>query len=451
MGINNTLPDFAIDSTGELSDARNYQPDLTGQGWLIKREGVASFGYTLTAGTTYGIYFGVNFQYAHLGAKVYQYGDGTAIIGSGLASAYDSWASMQGYDCFTNGTDRVTIASDKTAGTLGCPSGTKYIASQNNFMYAAGATTGTLTWCNAGDITTWAATNSITLTNQQNDNITALCPIGNGLGVWTSKSFYIITGWSNIDQEVSYFTHSDGCLSNRSVCVTPYGVFWWTRAGIAWMGEGYQIRYPMLGKLAKTLAGLNRAYDAYVHAVWDADRQRVMFWLFNGSSQATVNLRCDFYPGIGNGAFFLHSGAGTTHSASGVGVVSGVQYIYVGEYSAVGMHKILSSTLTDAGAAIAGYFETAREGNPGIERNGSTVILSTDLTGTETITYAAYIDVGTSVSDTYARSITTAQKDVVFSLARRNKRIKHRVSDSATATRTRITQLTHTGQAERVR
>jgi len=447
-GVNNRLPDTQI-ADNELSDCANYQPDMTGQGWLTKREGLTKSSDNKT-GTTYSVYDGRNGDYFHNGTVVYNFA-GTSLA-TGLASAYDSWASYQAYDLFVNGTDAQLSSNGSSFSAItgvaaDFPSGVKYLASSNNFCYAAGHDKGALRYCDYGDLTSWPSINQVVFSQDQGDDIIGLMPVTNALGVWCTKSFYFLTGYSNIDQQIGYYNKSDGCLAHRSIVNTPHGIFWWSRAGIAWLKEGYVLDYPMQRKLTDTLANMNRAYDAYVHACWDDNEGRVMFWVFNGTSQTTVNLRVDFYPQTD--AFFLHSGVGTQMSASGPSIVSGVRNIYVGGYaSSTYLYK--QSGLTDDGTAITAYLATKREGSPTVFRDGRTVVISTDLTGSETITYKVYVDNATTAETRYSAAIAANPQDTVVSLNRQNTRLKHYITDAATTTRSRIIGISHTGHITRV-
>lgn len=443
-GVNNTLSDKSI-SDAELSDSANYQPDFTGQGWMIKREGITKQDTNQRTTTTYSIYDGFLNDYYHNGTVVYTI-DGTSRVIS-MASAYDSWATMNlgstNYDLFVNGTDAQQTSNGTTFSAIsGIPSGAKYIAVANNFLYAAGHSGGKIRYSDYGTINTWDATNEIDVSK----TIVGMIKCDNALGVWAAKSFYMIMGYSDLDQEISYYSEKDGCTgSHRSIVNTPYGTFWWGLPGIVWMKSGYSIDYPMHRKLAKTLAGLNRSYDSIVHSSWDASQQRIMFWAANGES-TTQTIRIDYYPYYD--AFYLQTGTGVAMSASASITISGVQNVYVSGYNPTYLFK--QSGLTDNTSPITAYLETKREGNPLLLRNGKGINISTDLTGTETITYSAYIDNATAVTKAYAIAIASGSADTYIPLNLANKRIKHRIGDAATATRTRIVSLTHSGQADKI-
>lgn len=439
-GVNNTFPDTAIDDA-ELADSANYQIDLQGQGWLTKREGITKTDTNQRTATTYSIYDGELGNYYHNGTVVYDFA-GTSLV-TGMAAAFDSWASAFGYDLFVNGTDAQKTSNGTSFSAIASiPAGTKFIAAVNNFVYASTGNT-KLRYCGYGDITDWNATYELGFTQ----NIDGLAECDNAVGIWAAKWFYMVMGYSNIDQNVSYYSKRDGLRgSARSIVVTPFGTFWWGLSGITWMKQGYSIDYPMLRKLAKTLAGLNRAYDSIVHAAWDSIQQRVMFWVANGVA-TTCNLRIDFYPYYDS--FFLQTGAGVTMSASGTVTISGAQNIYVGGYNPTYLYK--QSGLTDDGAAISAYFDTKREGSPVIDRSGRSVVIQTNLGATETISYSKYINNDATADTAVDCSIVAGMQDTVISQIPNNKRIKHRIADAATASRTKILGLTHTGTQDKIK
>lgn len=452
-GVDNTRPDFAI-SDDCLADCSNYSPDYTGGGWMIKRQGISPVSTAITGNIT-SVFGGRNGRYFTSGTSIYRY-SGTALH-SPISSSYKgiSWCSFLGYDIIVDGTYAYKTSDGTTfTAVSGIPSGTSLVAGVNNFLYAATSASGSLRWSDYGTAETWDATNEIILGQDSGDKIWGLCELENGLGVWCENSFYIVSGYSDIDQEIAYYSFRDGCRSPRSIVNTPYGIFWWSKAGIVWCKEGYQLDYPMLRKLAKTLNGLYRTYDIYVHAVWDKVQQRVMFWLFNGSTQTTVNLRVDYFPAYD--AFYLNSGLGvqmrSSASINPENYLAG-QKLYVGGYGSAGtptyLYAMSGNYPTDNGTTISSYLETKREGSAGALRNGKTVIVSTDQTAPETITYGAYIDASASANVEYHNHAPAGANDWTIALNLANRRIKHRISDSAT-TRTRITQLTHTGMSDRI-
>ena len=443
--MNNTFPDTLIDPA-ELADAANYEPDSTGQGWLIARLGLTRVSDNKTA-QSYSVYQGRNANYFHNGTVIYNFA-GTSLL-TGMAAAVDYWTSFATYDIFVNGTNAQKTSNGSSFSALSnIPSGAKYIAAVNNFLYAGGHDKGKLRWANAGTAETWPDKNELILTQDENDDIVALGVTTNALLVLCSKSFQMITGFSNLEQEVSYYSKTDGCLASKSVAVSPYGVFWWSKSGIVWMKSDYQLDYPMVRKLMDTLSGLDRAQDANVFSVWDPIRSRVMFWLFSGTSQSTVNLRVDYYPLYD--AFFLHTGAGVQMAAAGVATISGVTEVHVGGYDS-STYLFKESGVTDDGTAITAFMESVREGNPATHRNGRVTLLSTDLTSTGTINYRWYINGQTTIGSANSVGISpaTGPVDTHIAINAQNSRIKHRIDSAVTTAPPRITQLTHLGEIQR--
>lgn len=441
-GVNNTLPDFSIDDA-ELSLCTNYQPDHTGQGWLIKRDGLTKTDTNQRTATTFSIYGGLLANYYHNGTVVYNFA-GTSVA-TGMAAAYDSWTTMAGYDMFANGTNAQKTSNGTSFSAISnIPAGTKYIAAANNFLYAAGHDAGKVRWADYATLETWPAVNELNVI----DGIVGLRKHDNALGIWAGKSFYILMGYTNTNQEIAYYSEKDGCTgSNRSITTTPYGTFWWSRSGIVWMTEGFKLDYPMHRKLSATLNNLNRAYDGYVHSCWDSREQCVKFWVFYGAAQTTVNRRIDFYPRYD--AFYEHTGAGVAMSASGAAMVSGAESVYVGGYNPTYLYK--QSGLTDDGTAITGTVETKREGTPLVQRTGRTVIVSTGLTGAEDVTMGYYIDTSSSISPTRTAAVASGQQHTLIAENLRNYMLKYHVSDAATATRTKLLRISHTGTRDALR
>ena len=446
-GVNNTLPDESI-ADDEFSDLANYQPDRSGNGWLIKREGITRESSNVTA-QVYSVFNGRNANYFHAGTVIRNFA-GTS-LDTGRAAAADTWTSFGTYDIFVNGTDaRKTSDGAAFSAVSNIPSGTKYIAAVNNFLYGAGHDKGKLRWANIGTAETWPTTNELVLTQDENDDIVIIAPTTNALLVLCSKSHQMVTGFSNLEQEVSYYSKVEGCTASRSVAVTPFGVFWFSKAGVVWLKDGYQLDYPMLRKLSTTLGALNRGQDANIHAVWDSSQNRVMFFLFNGAAQTTVNLRADFYPEFD--AWYLHTGAGVQMAASGSALVSGVSNVYVGGYAAsTYLYKVSGND--DDTVAISAFAETKREayGSSQMLKKCRKVVLTTNYGTTATTTYAQYIDNATATDTTWTHtSLGTGRVDTVMGCNRLHYKLKHRVADAA-ATRTKIWGLHHEGYVVRGR
>lgn len=440
-GINDSNADSFIQVDSELSDARNYMPDEQTSGVLIKREGISKQSANVTS-TVSSVYQGRNGNYFTAGTVTYDF-TGTS-IDTGLTAGYPSWTSFVTYDIMANGS-QVRKTSDGTtwSALTDAPSGTKYVAAANNFLYASKGT-GSLYWADLGTIT-FPSVNELVLTADEGDSITGLRAWRNSVFVGHEKSFRLVTGYTSLEQAVSFYSREEGCLSNQSICVTPSGLIWWSRRGITMLQNEMALDFPMQRKLQKTLNGLNRAYDSYVHAVHDPLRKRVRFFLFNGSS-TTVNLACDYH--YFDDAFYLMDGAGIQMAASGSALISGVTDVYVGGYSSTYLYKVTGTT--DDGTAISSYLETAREsfGGPSILKMARKVSVSTNLTTSEAITYGAYVDNATSLTKTYSISPASGGVETRIGINASHYKMKHRISDSA-LTRTRIYGIVNDGYVVR--
>jgi len=441
-GVNNAVPDELIGEQ-ELSDAANYQPDLaTGKG-VIKREGLTTTSSLISA-TGSSVYQGRNANYFTAGTVTYSFAGSS--LDPDMTAGYPDWTTFATYDLMVNGTNlRQSSNGTSFAAISGCPAGSKYIAAVNNFLYVAGHDKGKLRWTDAGTLT-FTVTNELILTQDENDDITALKPWRNGLLVLCSKSFEIISGYSTLEQGVAYYSKEAGCTSHRSVVVTPNGVFWWSQPGIVWLKPDYTIDYPMLRKLSTTLAALNRGQDAYVHATFDPLQHRVMFYVYNGASQTTCNLRIDYY--YESDSFWLHTGAGAQMAASGMAIVTGVANNYAIGYTSTYLYKVSGNT--DNGTAVSSYLETRREssGGPTAYKTARKSTLTTNLSSVATIDYGVYVDNGSTVDSTWSLERPSGLADEIIGTNRQHRKIKHRISDSA-ITRTRIVGLTTDGVVHR--
>lgn len=441
IGVNNTVADDTIGDE-EWSDAANYQPDILG-GNVTKREGISTVS-SAVSGTVSSIYQGRNANYFTHSTKLCSFA-GTELL-TGLTAGYPSWTTFATYDIFVNGTNKYKTANGSTFTALsGCPTGAKYICQVNNFLYAAGHSAGLLRWANIGTAETWPTSNQLVLTQDANDDITGLAGTKNALLVTHAKSFRLITGYTSINQQVSYYSREEGCVSHRSIVVCPFGLFWWTSHGMVWVQDQFKLDYPMLRKLQTTLSSLNASRFQYVHGCYDPVKMRVMYWVSVGSSE---DLRIDYYP-IAD-AFFLHTGTGVQMGASGVATVSGAESVYCGGIysSPTYLYKVDGSVATDNGTAISSYLETKRESSDGptTQKMGRKVTLSTNNGSSATMTYSCYVDNETAVAsgNSWSLSLGTGGVDTTIGINRTHYKLKHRISDSATS-RTRITGLVHDG------
>mgnify|MGYP001570701586 CR=1 FL=1 len=450
-GVNNSVSDEDIADT-ELSDAANYQPDQLGSGVLIKREGVTKESSAMTERIS-AIYEGRNANYFSTLTTLRALA-GTS-LDTGLTSATDpDWCSFDTYDCFVNGTEARKSANGTSFTAIsGIPSGTKYIATLNNFMFGAGHSRGALRWTNVGDAEDWPTTNELVLNQDEANDIVGLKKFDKALMVHCQKSYHFVDGFGALDMEVVGGKGDDGTTSHRSVTVLPgKGICWWSSKGLGialLSSDMTSLDYPMVRKLQGTLSTINFAQASLFHSCLDPRQKRVMFWVCVSSS-STVNLRIDYY--YEQDAFYLHTGAGIQMAASGLINRSGQPKVYVGMYGTSNVYVHEQTGATDDGTAITAYVETKREaqGSFNALKIAREVAVSTNLTTGESITYGYYIDNATATTATHAFSPGTSGAETLFGINRMHYKIKHRVTDAAT-TRTRIYGIVHEGDIVRSR
>jgi hypothetical protein len=439
-GINNSVADEYIGDS-ELSDARNYMPDHMGGGILTKREGLTKVDTNAITANVRGIYQGRNGVYVTAGTVTYD--ETITSLDAGLASAYPDWTSFATYDIMVNGTNyRKTDDGAAFTALANCPAGATRIAAANNFLYVAGHNRGRIRWANIGTAETWPTTNELVITQDENDDIIAIKPYKNALMVLCKKSFYLITGYTSLEQQVSYFSKEVGCQSHRSVIIsTNVGAFWWNTNGVVWLKPDMSIDVPMMRKIPATLNLINHAYDAEVHACHDPMQKKVMFYLFYGLTQTTINMRADYY--YETDTWYLHSGTGAAMLSAAQLVIGGIPYIYVGGYNPTYLYQHTIGG-TDSGAAISAYLETKRESNPSMLSMSQKSVLTTNAATRSTMTYSIYVDNGTTVDRSWNLLPHTGVHETVVGTNRQFYKIKHRIAD-ATVYCNKVYGLTHSG------
>lgn len=445
LGINNVVTDETI-AHYELSDARNYIPDKLGDSILTKREGLSKVDSDSLAANASSIYQGRNATYVTAGTVTYD--SGINSLDTGLTAGYPSWTSFATYDIMVNGSEaRKTSDGSSFSALSNCPAGAKYVAAVNNFLYVAGHDKGKLRWANVGTAETWTATNELILTQDENDDITGLAPWENVLLVTCNKSFECISGYNTTEMGVSYYSKAAGCKSNRSIVVTPVGAFWWSEAGVVWVKKDFSIDTPMLRKIPATLNGLNRGNDSIVHSVHDPLQGKVMFYLFNGAAQSTINLRADYY--YYDDAWYLHSGTGANMLSAALVFVSGQPTIYVSGYATTYLWKHALAT-TDDGTNISAYLKTHKESYPGALSRSDKAVLTTNIGTSSNVSYACWIDNGSSADTTWVLTPGTGTVDSVIGTNRQFYKLMHYIADSS-AYSNDIYGLVHNGTHTRLR
>lgn len=405
-GLNNAVSDEMI-RDDELSDCSNYVPDNDQTGMLRKRDGLTAMSTQQTEKIT-SIFDGQFGNYFSTSTEIHDI-DG-ALLHSGLTSTdAPDWTAFAGKDVFVNGNDNPVYSSDGTsfAELGGSPPQFKYIKTYNNILFGGGHDGGKLRWADLGTSETWTATNEFVFTQDTNNPITALAPYRDVLVVFCRHSFYHVYGYGTEDLQISHSSTEEGCTSHRSVCVTPYGLFWWSKSGLVWSKDGVGLDFPSKRKIPKTISGLNREKWNIVHGFWNPNEQCVQFWLCSSgaSSEDTIIY---YYPT--RDAFFLGHGTAAEMSASGYQDDQGVFKVYGGSSSATGYLYELTGE-KDGSESITAYLETKREyaahGPRARKRFKRLLVSFMQAAGTYNVTYSVYLNDATSVSQSWALAFSS--------------------------------------------
>ena len=397
-GMNNSLSDEVI-ADNETPLAMNYIPDIF-SGMLIKREGVTRYLATQQAEAFTGIYDGVTGNYFSTSTKIKLFDDTS--IASGLTTSTDpAWASMNGWDIYTDGINNVQKLNGVTTGALGgSPPKFKDVIEFKQMLFGIGHDGGSMRWTDQFTTETWNSGREYVFSDNSDNDGVGFGKYRDSLIVFLQREFHQIQASSHLDVNVVYSNWEEGTTSHRSIVSTPYGVFFWTQNGLA-MTDGQDVQYPMLMKLPDTLADLNRAKDSLVHGVWNPTKRRVQYYLFNNTSQ-TENLAVYYYPV--SGAFWVEDGAGTQMGASGRVKISGATDVYLGSASTNG-YLYQNTGDTDDGVAIAAYWETKRfstEFGPVAVKRSRDVALLFETDTDITLTLYVYYDNSTFYNDSWS-------------------------------------------------
>jgi hypothetical protein len=352
-GINEVVTDELINDH-ELSKVENWVPDKSGSGLLSKRDGTTQFQATTEA--VIAFFDGQNEDYYATSTGIHTLPDGIERQ-SGLTSTTEGvFASLGAYDIYVNGNE-AKKSSDGHSWTdvANIPSGVKYIAAYNQFIFATGHDGTKVRWSATGDPETWPAENEWDL-DARGRPITGMTTWNDYVIVSTDDAFFILKGYIEDQIQILYQYRHDGCVSNRSFVTTEFGLFWWGASGLMFTADGFVVQNLSQEKLSKTLAERNKAKDHLVHGVYDRDEQRVeMWWVGPGSD--TVNRKCFYYPAYKS--FWIGKGVGVQMGASGVMREFGANVVYVGDASTTG-YVYLQQGVTDNGTAIDTVLETKR-------------------------------------------------------------------------------------------
>ena len=437
-GLNNSQSDEDIEAN-EISAGENYLPEQPGSKRLRKRPGLTAISDDLAENGQL-IVDGKHKNYLCTLTKI-QAVDGTDVTTGLTSSTTWDFATFADRDIFVNGTDEVYSTNGTSTSTLGgSPPNFKFIETHNNFLFGAGHDLGKLRWADLGTTETWSATNSLTLSTDEDDDITGLAKFRDVLMVFSDKRFFLINGFTTTDMEVVRTGHEGpGCTSHRSIVVTNAGVFWWSNQGLVASDDGITTDLPMQRKLKGTLDGLNEAQYANIHGVWNPLHERVEYSVFDGSS-TTCDLKIYYY--YLEDTFWLGTGTAVQMNASGLVTVSGLPTIYVVGYSANSATDQVFSLAgdTDIAGNITAFLETQRIAPGGVTALNQAEVLTLKTGPVPTngnITMGVYIDDSTSTDDSFTVAAVTTRAEDPVRYDRTFSKIKVRIGD-ALATRPRI-------------
>ena len=462
-GLNNSVIDELI-ASHELSAVENYIPDLQNAGAIIKREGLTAASTVQTEAAT-SIHQGKNANYFTTSTNI------NSFAGTSLATITSSeepdWVTFLDNDIMANGADAPqTSTNGTTFGALGgAPPVFRYLAVHNNFLFGAGHSLGVLRWANLGTVGTWTATNGLTITNDQNDDIMGLAAWRGVLYVFCRRSFHHVNGFTTLEMGITHSAYGVGCTSHRSIVPTPFALFWWTDSGIAMSKDGFNVTFPALLKIPNTLAGLNKDQYDRVHGVWDQQERCVKFFVHNSANQTTPNMAIYYY--YEEDTFWPQTGTGAQMGASGTAVVSGDARVYVGSAAAASSYLYYQDDTvnTDDGTPIAAFLRTKRDAplGPTVVKRSKVFTAHVLMPGTVTLDYGVYLDNSDSLDTTWTLPLTgvgfvlgtdalglgilgtgikTSDVDIGFS--RKYRKIKHQFSDN-NIRRTRLVSVTNRG------
>lgn len=443
-GLNDSDIDENIEDN-EVSAVENYLPENPNSRVLRKRPGLTAISSDLAENGQL-IFGGKHKDYLCTLTKI-QAVDGTDVTTSLTSSTTWDATTLANRDIFVNGTDEVFSTNGTSTSTLGgSPPNFKFIETHNNFLFGAGHTLGLLRWADLGTTETWSATNGLTLSTDEDDDITGMAKFRDVLMVFTEKRFFLINGFTTVDMSIVRTGHEGpGCTSNRSIVVTNSGIFWWSNQGLVASANGITTDLPMQRKLKGTLDDLNEAQYSNVHGVWNPLHDRVEYFVHTTGS-STVDL-CIYYYYLTD-TFWTGTGTGCLMNASGLVTISGEPIIYVVGYSANSATDQVFSRVgnTDIAGNITALLDTKRY-SPGGATSSMKLRDITLVTGpvptNANLTLGLYQNDETSSTD-HTIAATTTERENLIGFGRRLNKFKVRIGDSA-ATRPRIVGATARG------
>lgn len=452
-GLNNSLSDEFIDPQ-ELAEVENYELDINQSGVLIKRTGITkNFTTSLTEAVT-SIYDGINGDYFSTSTILFTL-NGTERL-SGLSSttdpAWTTYTDITGakFDIFANGAQAPRKTSNGTTFAVvgGSPPSFTDIESYNNMLF--GITGNTLRWSQFGEDDIWPAANSLTFDNAP----TALRVYKNVLILFTNNEVRHIQAYSEVDVQITYYSTDDGCTSHRSVVVTPFGLFWWSKNGLVMSQDAQTMIYPVKNKIPSTLNNLNFNRFSLIHGLWNVLEDRLEYFVFNLGS-TTIDKKIYFYPRREE-ALFIGTGDGVKMGASAVVLESGKPNVYVGS-AATGKFVYKQTGDTDDGISVTSTLTTKRIApvNSNALKLLRRLTVRSYIAGNVISQYKIMLDDLTDPAKTWDLSYASLKgssgflldtdildsktltegvqipKDTVISLAVRYRKIRHKIVDSS--------------------
>lgn len=395
-GANDSVSEELI-ADNELSRVRNYMPDHLNAGVLIKRPGVTKHLANQQSEKGTSVYQGRNGNYFTTTATIKQFADNTDLSSGGLSNTTaPDWTTLATMDIYVNGTDspKKITSGPSYAALGGTPPTFKYVEAFNNFVFGAGHSNGVLRYSGLGAPETWTATHSITVTNDDNDDIMGLVKYNSALMVMCEKSFHRVRGTTALQIGIAQSFFGTGTTSHRSLVPTPFGLFWWSDRGLvkttSGMGDA-DLDFVTMRKIPRTLEAFNRSQFALVHGSWHPRLECVQMYVPKASGTA-IDSSIWYFPRTDS--VWVMDGAGVEMGASGAAIISGVWDVYAVSASTSG-YLYKQTGEDDDSIPIEAYLETKKfdDGYGHIAIKKTHVLSPAFITNrTHTVDYGVYVD-----------------------------------------------------------
>ena len=364
-GVNYSLPAEEIGPEG-LYDMENCTLGLAGE--VKKRKGFAKYNASaMNSGATVTAFGQVHIAaadktFAIAGDKFYDVTGGTATDRSGsvtITAGNDNtwnWVMAGATLVACNGvdTDAITWAGgSNNAGTLdddGRFTKPTWIAFWENRLWLGNENSNSdrLWRADAGDITTWGATNY----HQFGYDITGLQPFQNTLAVHTAEGIHTLTATGNATIPFQQQQRTQrGTIAGRSIITIPgeRQVFVRSDGIYQWTG-GAQVDKISFALDDRYWDSLNTARLAYSFALYYPAKEEVWFFLPYGSSQTTMNSVV-----IYSGRLDAWFGPYNNFTSDSAALVDDLPH--TGDFAGFIMKHETNDN--DDGSAIKAFFETA--------------------------------------------------------------------------------------------